>query len=701
MYPNFEEILGELSYKVGIVDLTNESHKTQLVKLLREKGIPSAQQLADRASVVFEYIQEATKPDKALAARSKDSGKLIYFGSKDAKADAIKAGTHTDPAQPTQQSEPKQTQKLSGSDFKSSAEKNSEPTKEPQSKSSSSKKVKRVNDDIRKQNKFNTDKTMAVGLGDAESESKTSANNAKKINENPVFTEEVVNNIFDNNPKFPKKYLAVMDRIMEYGPENVSITMLTDKAGAGTLPSTCGEIIGMAGLSIQDTNKRKEFFDILRKRSIENGKDGIVDVSWINSAEAHCAAADRKLKRDFPNGYTIQNTFWDVQDEADAVGVENYKQNKGFSTDVNMLVMDNKTKETKWIEPSLKKNESVNLLNGTTNRIRSIAVLASNNVTNEEKDQYESATKELEALGEVKKGKTPEWARKEELQKYVSNVEDRVKDEIPKEASADYASETQRKIHESTWENEDTINESKKILTDWANLDSKQKRDKTFEIIKGMGQNPNVNLVNEVQNTLNTMSQNQDGLNTKDGLYSLGRILKTGNTRDIQKASVIMMNLAGVSENSPLLSESKDKVYENSNIHSKAACEYLLSTEENKSALLRSIREAFPIKSLLDGEENMFLGDNKKGKTPGTNIDQFVLKQVFEVNSANEFQAGLKIFETPPPPHISYVGKGKNSKPIEIAQIKSRSDGKGYGGTWKLEMSLSKSFVDICKEYDV
>jgi hypothetical protein len=136
MYPNFDEILEELSYKVGIVDLTNESHKTQLVKLLRERGIPSAQQLADRASVVFEYIQEATKPDKALAARSKDSGKLIYFGSKEAKADALKAGTHTDPAQPTQQSEPKQTQNLSGSDFQSSAEKNAEPTQttaEPQS----------------------------------------------------------------------------------------------------------------------------------------------------------------------------------------------------------------------------------------------------------------------------------------------------------------------------------------------------------------------------------------------------------------------------------------------------------------------------------------------------------------------------------------------------------------------------------------
>jgi hypothetical protein len=128
MYPNFDEILEELSYKVGIVDLTNESHKTQLVKLLRERGIPSAQQLADRASVVFEYIKEVTKKDPALAAMPKDGDKLVYFGSKEAKADALKAGTHTDPTKPAQQSKPNQSQNLSGSDFTTSAEKNTEPT---------------------------------------------------------------------------------------------------------------------------------------------------------------------------------------------------------------------------------------------------------------------------------------------------------------------------------------------------------------------------------------------------------------------------------------------------------------------------------------------------------------------------------------------------------------------------------------------
>jgi hypothetical protein len=147
MYPNFDEILEELSYKVGIVDLTNESHKQILVKLLRERGIDSAQQLTDRASVVFEYIKEATKPDRALAARSKESGKLIYFGSKEAKADALKAGTHTDPAQPAKQSEPKQSQKLSGSDFQSSAEKGTEPTPEPVASQPETPKQKKLNQD--------------------------------------------------------------------------------------------------------------------------------------------------------------------------------------------------------------------------------------------------------------------------------------------------------------------------------------------------------------------------------------------------------------------------------------------------------------------------------------------------------------------------------------------------------------------------
>ena len=157
MYPNFDEILEELSYKVGIVDLTIESHKQELVKLLRERKIDSAQQLADRASVVFEYIKEVTKKDPALAAMPKDGDKLVYFGSKEAKAAAIKAGTHTDPTEPkaaAPQTVPKADIGVSSAE-KNVQQKSAETQPEPEvdyNKLSSEKKKKIVDAKVAKNN---------------------------------------------------------------------------------------------------------------------------------------------------------------------------------------------------------------------------------------------------------------------------------------------------------------------------------------------------------------------------------------------------------------------------------------------------------------------------------------------------------------------------------------------------------------------
>lgn len=147
MYPNFDEILEELSFRVGIVDLTNESHKKELVKLLRERHIDSAQQLADRASVVFGYIQENTpKPKRVLKeddiVKSKKSGNVYTVKQFDPskhdkptpdeieKAKASNGGKlpSDDASTPAQQSQPNQGQKLGASDFQSSAEKGTTPT---------------------------------------------------------------------------------------------------------------------------------------------------------------------------------------------------------------------------------------------------------------------------------------------------------------------------------------------------------------------------------------------------------------------------------------------------------------------------------------------------------------------------------------------------------------------------------------------
>jgi hypothetical protein len=377
MYPNFDEILEELSYKVGIVDLTIESHKTQLVKLLRERGIDSAQQLTDRASVVFEYIKEQTKPDKALAARSKESGKLIYFGSKEAKADALKAGTHTDPTQPTKQSEPKQAQKLSGSDFASSAEKDAEPqtpqTSAPQATAEPKKRI--IN---------GKDKTLSVESplekdeyqkelepNDADFEIK----NQKFANPTPPPPYKLPDSIAEN-PKFPKRYLKLFERFMNTQPVGNAkkISHYSDfPGGAGKLPAQAGELMTMMGATMDDEQFAEFQKSIsshlteLTSKNLELKKDGtrVVNEKWLKAAANNRKAILKKVAKQFP-GYRIGATSWDTKNEVEALGMSSYN-NKGYSTDI-YLRLENDKGEPLLEEISLKQNLKVNLLNSGTGK---------------------------------------------------------------------------------------------------------------------------------------------------------------------------------------------------------------------------------------------------------------------------------------------------------------------------------------------
>lgn len=369
MYPNFDEILEELSYKVGIVDLTKESHKKELVKLLRERRIDSAQQLADRASVVFEYIKEATKPDKALAARSKESGKLIYFGSKEAKADAIKAGTHTDPSEPKQQPEPKQTQNLGGSDFQSSAEKDTEPAQsEPKKRI-----INGRDKSLSTESPLETDeyqKELEPNDDDFEEKNQKFAN---PIPPTPYKLPESIT----NNPNFPKRYLKLFERFMNTQPVGSAKALShfsNFPGGQGKLPAQAGELMTMMAATMTD-EEFKEFqtsvsTHIGELKKVENGKfskDGtrIVNEKWLKSAADNRQAILKKVAKEFP-GYKIGATSWDSKSEVEALGMNAYG-NKGFSTDI-YLRLEKENEEPLLVEISLKQNLKVNLLNSGTGK---------------------------------------------------------------------------------------------------------------------------------------------------------------------------------------------------------------------------------------------------------------------------------------------------------------------------------------------
>jgi len=375
MYPNFDEILEELSYKVGIVDLTNESHKTQLVKLLRERGIDSAQQLADRASVVFEYIKEETKPDKALAARSKESGKLIYFGSKEAKADALKAGTHTDPTQPTQQSEPNQGQKLSGSDFQSSAEKDTDPTQTTTEPASSEPKKRVINGKDKTLNAESPLKTQEYQKELEPNDDDFAVKNQKFANPTPPPPYKLPDSVAEN-AKFPKRYVKLLERFMNTQPvgDAKKISHYSDfPGGAGKLPAQAGELMTMMGATMDDVQFAEfkksisEHLTSLTKQNPELKKDGsrIVNEKWLKAASDNRKAILKKIDKQFP-GYHVGATSWDTKNEVEALGMSSY-DNKGYSTDI-YLRLENEKGEPLLEEISLKQNLKVNLLNSGTGK---------------------------------------------------------------------------------------------------------------------------------------------------------------------------------------------------------------------------------------------------------------------------------------------------------------------------------------------
>jgi hypothetical protein len=290
MYPNFDEILEELSYKVGIVDLTIDSHKKELVKLLRERKIDSAQQLADRASVVFEYIKEVTKKDPALAAMPKDGDKLVYFGSKEAKADAIKAGTHTDPTKPKQQSQPNQGQKLSGSDFTSSAEKDTTPT-QPEPKQSPTKEPK---SDLETSNKESLDSFVKNGFAKSsgapgtpgsmlnEIVSTTSATNVLNSNEN-----------FDYDTQLESNITTLKDT--ELGKENDGNEPASGvkKSEASAVAKQYGISVGLASKAIIATRAAESKTNHVKQAIIErNGIENATSIPFFGDAKGLKAQED-------------------------------------------------------------------------------------------------------------------------------------------------------------------------------------------------------------------------------------------------------------------------------------------------------------------------------------------------------------------------------------------------------------------------
>jgi len=687
-----DELIHELSYRVGVPDLKNKEHHTIISEILSEWG-----RIEDKYRILS-FLTEAPKPNKNDDRYvSKGYGRYKLKGKeeddaptyeKDEKGNYVKLGQEEDGGDEKSEKEPETGSSLGDTSYQNQVDKEKETSEKlqkekekvntntpsdskpsPAPKKEKPPKNKKLNK-VDSVNEFNTNPKFA---GDGVSDEDFNKNpNIVKTSKQIEFTEQDLDRILGTPRKFPKKYEKVLLRLLNTkNSKDISITDFTNAAGGGTLASTAGEILTTIGLSIKDDAMAKEFFDKIEAHVKATKSESIIDTAWVKSARQVREATTRRYDRMFGKGnWELETMAWDIPDEVEALGLEDYKNNKGFSTDTYAKVKVNG--ESILDEISLKKSKTANLLNTTTNRVDDIFFKGS--ATQEELDEMESLETEYNTISS-KQDKASK-ARKLEIVSRIRELQNKYNKNVPEDAKVEVTKKKQTNIHKKGLEkNGQNLREANQKYSSLSN----EERDAAFrELELMMGQNFSPKQRKQFEDIFAQITPplNYEQLKQLNSSLGLGT-----DARKVQKTSVMLHGMAKILGNPA--GETYDELVENAHTHAVAVSKAILSSKEAKAGLLNSIQEDFPLKALMSGEENMALGN--------LSADRQTLAKVFGVDDFDKLQENLKVRETPPPASIVYSIEGQED--IPVAEISTRPDGIGYGSVWKLEMKVHPEFA--------
>ena len=196
----------------------------------------------------------------------------------------------------------------------------------------------------------------------------------KKKNEaNSIPPPYTVPESITKNPKFPKRYAKAIERMMntQANKQTSNWKYFSDlPGGAGQISAQGGELMTMVGSAMTD-EEFEEFTTSLEKHEqsqLENNpklkKEGtrIITKSWIAATRKSRKAILDRVKKQYGEGAEIIGSAWDAEGEVEAMGLSDYKKNKGFSTDMYLKIKKSNGEEI-LDEVSLKKDKNINFLN--------------------------------------------------------------------------------------------------------------------------------------------------------------------------------------------------------------------------------------------------------------------------------------------------------------------------------------------------
>ena len=447
--------------------------------------------------------------------------------------------------------------------------------------------------------------------------------------------------------KIPKKYQKVITRLMNSKNGKQSITDYMSGVGAGQLQSQAGEIITMASMGMND-DEFNGFIDTLMKQvdKYPKGKGGVVTKDWLESVKNVRTVTKKRYDEQFGEGnWSISNSAWDVPNEFEALGNDDYNANKGFSSD--MYVKLEVEGKPVLDEISLKKDTTANIYNGTVTDINS----------------WSDNVPPRADINEYKKGELERPTKyAENTKKLDYNKDNLLNENVLKDKNLKTTLAALGIVSGDAKKGYKIEPKAEKILNKLSSMDVPPPIDrKRFKEVMGTGSadrfkkfmimHAAVTRANEISNGVEGKTESSEFLNNhlgyekgEDGKYPEGSI----------------------------------KRYQNDTI------QFLVEDESAKEGCLTALAEKLPMKSLLEGEEKMAIG--------GLSADPQTLQKIFGIDNYEDFKAGLTMKEDENGDNYLVYESKEPAKSVRIAEVRCRQKGQGYASSVGLEFQIAKDF---------
>ena len=481
------------------------------------------------------------------------------------------------------------------------------------------------------------------------------------------ITQKTLESIFKTPPhKFPKRYLKTLERILntqQIDANNPKITEFLnsknerEKVGAGQISAQASELLMLMATSLPDA-EANVLFELLEKTvDATEGSNQILDKEWIGASRGMRNSALKNIREVLGDDAVVEFSGWDsTMDWEDGIGMSDVAKNKGFSTDTVFRV---KTPDGKSYIAEVSNKKDLNIFLGSPSAAGPEKKMMENGVEIEESRQA---------------GKYTENAKKRSDERINNTTQDDLDklekmDNMSDEELIEYLSKLPDELRQMF-----TTGDKKKGLK-LKPIARKYLKMKDIPLPWDTSNSEWVEKAKEIGFPIGT----QKGANK--GAIFMNYLLyadELNNGKEDGPAMNFINNQVGIIGKEPFPKGSQRDVQNHfvENLHK----------PESRAAVMGTIKEKFPLKNLLDGEETMSLGSFR--------LSPDICQEIFGTTDYNKIEENLDIKKDEDGNYfLSYTVEvdGKKEE-IEIAKIGARGKGIGYSNI-TMEMSMSPQFA--------